>query len=201
MPDNYESTEPVELNPLRSGGRGLIKLLYLGMGIKRWFLLSALGIAACSIGFAYLLRKLFEFRFPNFLPLYYEGIFFLVVGLLMILFAVYGLYRSVGRLLLSTPNINSMADTIYARRFRARGPKVVVIGGGTGLSVLLRGLKAYTDNLSAIVAVGDDGGSSGRLRRELGVLPPGDFRNCLVVREGVIERQPHQILSTNHTFH
>jgi uncharacterized cofD-like protein len=56
----------------------------------------------------------------------------------------------------------------------------VAIGGGTGLSVLLRGLKAYTDNLSAIVTVTDDGGSSGRLRRELGVLPPGDFRNCLV---------------------
>lgn len=180
MPDNYESTKPVELKPLRSVGGGLIKLFYLGMGIKRWFLVSALGIAVCSIGLAYLLRKLFEFRFPNFLPLYYEGVFFILVGLFMILFAVYGLYRSVGRLLLSTSNINSMADTIYARRFRARGPRVVVIGGGTGLSVLLRGLKDYTDNLSAIVAVGDDGGSSGRLRRELGVLPPGDFRNCLV---------------------
>jgi uncharacterized cofD-like protein len=56
----------------------------------------------------------------------------------------------------------------------------VTIGGGTGLSVLLRGLKAYTDNLSAIVTVADDGGSSGRLRRDLGMLPPGDFRNCLV---------------------
>jgi uncharacterized cofD-like protein len=65
-------------------------------------------------------------------------------------------------------------------RARDRGPKIVVIGGGTGLSVVLRGLKEYTSHLTAIVTVADDGGSSGRLRRDLGVLPPGDFRNCLV---------------------
>ncbi|MFA7652712.1 MAG: YvcK family protein, partial [Candidatus Omnitrophota bacterium] len=61
-----------------------------------------------------------------------------------------------------------------------RGPKVVVIGGGTGLSVLLTGLKHFTTNLSAIVTVADDGGSSGRIREEFGMLPPGDIRNCLV---------------------
>lgn len=59
-------------------------------------------------------------------------------------------------------------------------PKIVVIGGGTGLAVLLRGLKKYTSDLTAIVTVSDDGGSSGQLRNELGVLPPGDIRNCLV---------------------
>ncbi|MBX9771560.1 MAG: YvcK family protein, partial [Candidatus Obscuribacterales bacterium] len=59
------------------------------------------------------------------------------------------------------------------------GPRIVVIGGGTGLANLLTGLKAYTNNLTAIVTVGDDGGSSGRLREELGVLPPGDIRNCI----------------------
>jgi uncharacterized cofD-like protein len=69
---------------------------------------------------------------------------------------------------------------MYARRQLKRGPKIVVVGGGTGLSALLRGLKEYTSNLTAIVTVGDDGGSSGRLRRELGILPPGDVRNCLV---------------------
>jgi uncharacterized cofD-like protein len=62
---------------------------------------------------------------------------------------------------------------------RSHGPQVVAIGGGTGLSVLLRGLKHYSDNIVAIVTVADDGGSSGKLRRELGVLPPGDFRNCI----------------------
>ncbi len=60
-----------------------------------------------------------------------------------------------------------------------QAPRVVAIGGGTGLSTLLRGLKAHTPHITAIVTVADDGGSSGRLRRELGVLPPGDFRNCI----------------------
>jgi uncharacterized cofD-like protein len=73
-----------------------------------------------------------------------------------------------------------MADVIYARRSLKRGPKIVVIGGGTGISMLLRGLKEFTSNLTAIVTVADDGGSSGRLRGDLGILPPGDIRNCLV---------------------
>lgn len=63
---------------------------------------------------------------------------------------------------------------------KGKGPKVVVIGGGTGLGTILRGLKEITPYLTAIVTVADDGGSSGRLRREFGILPPGDIRNCLV---------------------
>ena len=73
----------------------------------------------------------------------------------------------------------SIVNTIYNQRFLRRGPKIVAIGGGTGLSTLLRGLKEYTGNLTAIVTVADDGGSSGVLRREFGVLPPGDVRNCI----------------------
>ena len=72
-----------------------------------------------------------------------------------------------------------VAEQVYYRQRQRQGPKVVVIGGGTGLSILLRGLKHHTDNIVAIVTVADDGGSSGKLRRELGVLPPGDFRNCI----------------------
>jgi len=72
-----------------------------------------------------------------------------------------------------------MSDTPYRHRQRQHGPRIVAIGGGTGLSTLLRGLKAHTSNITAIVTVADDGGSSGRLRRELGVLPPGDLRQCL----------------------
>ena len=156
------------------------KLIYPGIGIKRWLLVGAVGIAVCSIGFAYLLRKIFALTFPDFLPWYSEGILLLIGGVAVILLAIYGLYRSIGPLLLPSASIDSLANTIYTRRSRGRGPRIVVIGGGTGLSVLLRGLKEYTDNLSAIVTVADDGGSSGRLRREMGVLPPGDFRNCLV---------------------
>ena len=73
----------------------------------------------------------------------------------------------------------SIVNTIYTQRFLRRGPKIVAIGGGTGLSSLLRGLKEHTGNLTAIVTVADDGGSSGVLRRELGILPPGDVRNCI----------------------
>ena len=69
---------------------------------------------------------------------------------------------------------------VYQRHSLKKGPRIVVLGGGTGLSVLLRGLKEYTSNITAIVSVADDGGSSGRLRGQLGILPPGDLRNCLV---------------------
>ena len=159
---------------------GMLKLLYPGMGVKRWLLVGAIGIAVTSIGVAFMLRKLLALRFPNFLPSYFEGIVLLVGGGLVILLGIYGLYRSIGPLILASSSIDGLADTIYTRRSRGRGPRIVAIGGGIGLSVLLRGLKAYTDNLTAIITVADDGGSSGRLRRELGVLPPGDFRNCLV---------------------
>ena len=159
---------------------GLLRLFYPGMGLKRWLLVGAFGIAVCSIGTAYLLRKLLSLGFPNFLPSYFEGVLLVGVGVLVILLAIYGLYRSIGPLILASHTIDGLADAIYTRRSRGRGPRIVAIGGGTGLSVLLRGLKAYTDNLTAIITVGDDGGSSGRLRREMGVLPPGDFRNCLV---------------------
>ncbi|MBC5825264.1 MAG: YvcK family protein [Candidatus Eremiobacteraeota bacterium] len=73
-----------------------------------------------------------------------------------------------------------LIEVIYERRQLSRGYRVVAIGGGTGLSTLLRGLKGYTPHLTAVVTVTDDGGSSGRLRQELGLPPPGDIRNCLV---------------------
>ena len=164
----------------QSQHHALIKLLYPGLGVKRWLLLGAAGISLCSIGLAFLMRKLFSLGFPDFLPSYFEGVFMLALGLAVIALAVYGLYRSVGPLVLASKTIDGIADTIYTRRSREKGPRVVVIGGGTGLSRLLRGMKTHTDNLTAIVSVGDNGGSSGRLREELGVPPPGDFRNCLV---------------------
>ena len=168
-----------EVQTPRSKLAGVLKLLYPGVGIKRWLLVGAAGIAVWSIGAAFMLRKLFALRFPDFLPSYLEGILLLGVGILVVLLAIYGLYRSIGPLVLASGTLG-LADTIYTRRSRGRGPRIVAIGGGTGLSVLLRGLKTHTDNLTAIITVADDGGSSGRLRKELGVLPPGDFRNCLV---------------------
>jgi len=73
-----------------------------------------------------------------------------------------------------------LVDILYQKKHLSRGPRIVAVGGGTGLSVLLSGLKSYSSNISAIVTVADDGGSSGRLRQQFDVLPPGDIRNCLV---------------------
>ncbi len=160
--------------------RKLLRLLHPGIGVKRWAAVAALGVAVTSIGFAFFTRKLFELRFPDFLPWYSEGFLLLGVGGAVILAAMYGMYRTLSPLVLSSQPIENLADTIYNRWSRGRGPNVVAIGGGTGLSVLLRGLRHHTDNLTAIITVADDGGSSGRLREEMGVLPPGDFRNCLV---------------------
>ena len=156
------------------------RFLYFGLGVKRWLLVGAIGIAISSIGLAFVIKNLFDLALPDFLPWYLEGVLLGAGGLAVILVAIYGLYRSVGPLVFASNGLDSLTDTIYTRRSRGRGPRVVAVGGGTGLSILLRGLKAYTDNLSAIVTVADDGGSSGRLRRELGMLPPGDFRSCLV---------------------
>ena len=73
----------------------------------------------------------------------------------------------------------TILEALYRRRKLNRGPKIVAIGGGTGLSMLLKGIKHITNNITAVVTVGDDGGSSGRLREDLGILPPGDIRNCI----------------------
>ena len=163
-----------------SGWETFIKFAYAGLGVKRWILLWSAGVGIIAIGLAFVSKNVFDIYLPNFLPWYLEGVLIGVLGAAAVVVSVYGLYRSVGHLVLATSGIDSLADTLYTRRYRARGPRIVTIGGGTGMSVLLRGLKEHTDNISAIVTVGDDGGSSGRLRENFGVLPPGDFRNCLI---------------------
>ena len=164
-------------------------MMQVGLGLRRWLLIGACGVAVCAVGMAFVLKNVFSLFVPNVLPWHLEGLIVGLLGIAMIVFGVYGLYRSLGPLVLRQQGVNSLTNTIITRRMRERGPKVVAIGGGTGLSMLLRGLKAYTDNITAIITVADDGGSSGRLRRELGLIPPGDFRNCLVAlseEEGVV---------------
>lgn len=164
------------------------KWLYPGMRIKRWLLLLMLGIVVISLGVAYVLREIYtSYTFPNFvwyttlqfLPRYIRGALFVGGGVGLIILALWQLNRSLLSAILPEGREDSLVDILYYQRQLKRGPKVVAIGGGTGLSTLLRGLKEHTGNLTAIVTVADDGGSSGRLRRELGVLPPGDFRNCI----------------------
>lgn len=171
------------LSPARSSAW---KWLYVGIGVKRWLVMLCVGITILALGAAYLAIELYrEQPFPDFV--YYATLQFLPRPVRALLFGgigvgivVYSLYKLNQALLAGVPaRSTSLVETLYRRRNRQRGLKVVCIGGGTGMSTLLRGLKNYSDNITAIITVADDGGSSGRLRQELGVLPPGDFRQCI----------------------
>jgi len=164
------------------------KWLYPGLGVKRWLLLLSVGIATLGLGFAHLFdgagnsgpSPLWDWYTVTWLgvPVWARALTLVLIGFALSGLSVYQLNRSLLAAFVP-PGSASLVDTVYQHRHRQRGPKVVAIGGGTGLSILLSGLKAYTDHIAAIVTVADDGGSSGKLRRELGVLPPGDFRNCI----------------------
>jgi uncharacterized cofD-like protein len=167
------------------------KWLYPGMGVKRWLVLLVLGLLLLSIGVSYFYVQIYRtltFSGPaspvaygvtlQFLPHWVRGLLLGLAGVGLVALAVYRLSRSLLSVFVE-PERDSVVNAIYRQRVRRRGPKIVAIGGGTGLSTLLRGLKDQTDALTAIVTVADDGGSSGRLRKELGLLPPGDFRNCI----------------------
>ncbi|HTE66867.1 MAG TPA: gluconeogenesis factor YvcK family protein, partial [Candidatus Binatia bacterium] len=164
----------------------LPRWLYPGMHLKRWLLLLFLGITVLGLGAAI------------FLVDFYRGLprdSFIVVltgagldrpiraalvalfGVLVTGIGVWGLMRSIVSPFVARGD--SVMEVLYTKRYLARGPRIVAIGGGTGLSTLLRGLKGYSANITAIVAVADDGGSSGRLRQQLGIVPPGDIRNCI----------------------
>jgi uncharacterized cofD-like protein len=154
------------------------------MGIKRWLLVLVVGVALLSLGFSFLLRQLyplpsiFYYLTLQFIPRGVRAALFVLLGVGAMLIGLVGLNRSLLRPFVD-PNPETVVKAVQRYRRRERGPRIVAIGGGHGLATLLRGLKEYTANITAVVTVADDGGSSGRLRRELGVLPPGDFRNCI----------------------
>ncbi|OLC32609.1 MAG: hypothetical protein AUH31_00295 [Armatimonadetes bacterium 13_1_40CM_64_14] len=125
------------------------------------------------------------------------GTALIVGGLAVVFWSLRGAVRAVATALLP-PGRQQLVEVLARQRQRRRGPHVVVIGGGTGLSTLLRGLKSHTTNLAAVVTVFDDGGSSGRLRRELGILPPGDIRDCLVA---LAESEPLMTRLFEYRFH
>jgi len=164
-----------------------IKWLYPGMRVKRWILLLLGGSTALGLSAAYVLVEIyrqqplppaFYYITLQFIPRLGRAMLLAGVGSILFIVGIVGLSRS---LLSAFPQTQQqrLVEAVYRHRARRRGPKIVAIGGGTGLSTLLRGLKEYTDHLTAIVTVADDGGSSGRLRREMGILPPGDFRQCI----------------------
>lgn len=163
-----------------------LKWLFPGLGIKRWLIVFILGIVSIGLGLTFLLVQVYRtFDLPDWvyyfslqpLPRVIRGLIFAALGAGL---SLYSLRRLVETLQTALPvGSPKLVDVMVRTRQRNRGPRLVAIGGGTGLSSLLRGLKEQTSNISAIVTVADDGGSSGRLRRSLGVLPPGDFRQCI----------------------
>jgi len=168
----------------------LLKWLYPGLRIKRWFFLSMVGFFLFLIGLGMVwghqiigfaerqVLSLLVLLIGERKPIFY-GFVFMLVGLGSIVVAVKYAVKSILEIIVPEQEAK-LIDVLFERRLLQSGPRIVVIGGGTGLSVLLRGLKHYTSNITAIVTVADDGGSSGRLRGDMGILPPGDIRNCVL---------------------
>jgi uncharacterized cofD-like protein len=148
-----------------------IKLLYPGIRLKRWLFTAFVGIVIIGFG---VVCALSDYNFV-------KGFSFIII-LCGMVFVVLG----IGKMIVSLITIflpkreRDLVNILYQRRFLEKGPKIVAIGGGHGLSHLLLSLKEYTSNLTAIVTVADSGGSSGRLREEFNIVAPGDIRNCLV---------------------
>lgn len=157
-----------------------------GLEIKRWFLLLILGAVCAVIGLCIIcnLKPVYSLinmimKITQMLPS--EIIGWLLIGLGGLFFFIGWLKTNYSILDVNNNerNRHAVLEDLYRRRKLNHGPKIVAIGGGTGLSTMLKGIKKITNNITAIVTVGDDGGSSGKLREELGVLPPGDIRSCI----------------------
>lgn len=164
--------------------------LYPGSGVKRWLGVAGLGIIVVGMSLAIIFQgsilgyfeeraRVISLQFLGNYGRTFGGLVLFLWGLLLMFFGFRQAVRNFLRAAFPEYLHNPM-KSVYERQYLRKGPRIVVLGGGTGLSVLLRGLKEYTSNITAIVSVTDDGGSSGRLRGQFGILPPGDLRNCLV---------------------
>ena len=148
------------------------RLLYPGVRVKRYLALGGLGFFVIGVAAGDALGA--RVKIPGHDHHLALGIGVLI-GMGFVASGGWRLWRSIDEGIGST----RWTGRLYSRHL-ARGPRVVALGGGTGLPAVLRGLKEYTGNLTAVVTVADNGGSSGRLRGSLGILPPGDIRNCMV---------------------
>ena len=151
-----------------------------GVRIKRWLFFGIFGILLIAFGFTELaVRRVYDFYYKIFyIFLNITGVFVIYISVIESMKSIIALTNK-GYIQLSLDS-RKMENLIYEKRLLVKGPKIVVVGGGTGLSTMLRGLKYYTSNITAIVTVADDGGGSGALREDLGMLPPGDIRNCIL---------------------
>ena len=179
--------------PLQGAAHEVRRWLTLGIGIKRWLVVVFLGELGLAFGLAFVLRQVYrdvELGEPiqtivsaitlQSLPYGLRALILTTVGVAVFAFASWKVIRALTDPFLADDDDRPLVEVIYQKRFLARGPRVVALGGGTGLSTLLRGLKEHTSNLTAVVTVADDGGSSGKLRTQLGLPPVGDIRNCIV---------------------
>jgi len=158
---------------MKSRVNEMFKWLYPGMGIKRWIGLSAFGVILLVLGTDHL-------RSAEYWVIQILDAIVMLSGIIILILGIKRMLRSLMAVLMPSSRGTELVDMLYQKKHLGRGPKIVTVGGGTGLSVLLTGMKEYTANISAIVTVADDGGSSGRLRQQFDILPPGDIRNCLV---------------------
>lgn len=159
-------------------------------GLKKWILVGFTGSIFALLGAALLFQlrpvtRLREFFWviteltAKLIPTYVSGLIAILLGIFLIAYAMICANKEVVKALAPEMADTSVLEALDRLHSLKRGVRVVAIGGGTGLSTLLSGLKFYTANITAIVTVADDGGSSGRLREELGIIPPGDIRNCI----------------------
>ncbi|MBI3828171.1 MAG: YvcK family protein [Planctomycetes bacterium] len=159
----------------------VLKWLRPGLRIKRWIAVIFLGILFAVIASAALIA------YVNTTALDDSGGKFLVATVLGFMLSAFCLITGIYRLIKSMWELvgrrgrqEGIVDAAYKRAMMTSGPKVVAIGGGTGLSVVLAGLRQRAGYVTAVVSMADDGGSSGKLRQELGLQPPGDLRKCLI---------------------
>lgn len=158
-----------------------IEWLRPGIKFKRWIFLGSFGVLLISFGFLEFVNKKWysnSYYQAYFIFLAISGSFIIYISVIQGMRSMITLFNK-GYISVSLDS-KKLENLIYEKRLLVKGPKIVVIGGGTGLSTMLRGLKHYTSNITAIVTVGDDGGGSGDLREDLGILPPGDIRNCIL---------------------
>ena len=158
---------------MKSIATGILKWFYPGIGIKRWVGLSAFGVMLLILGTANLRSE--EFWLVQFLDA-----LIVISGIIILILGIKRMMRSFIAVFVPSSRGTEFIDILYQKKQLSRGARIVAVGGGTGLSILLSGLKNYSSNISAVVTVADNGGSSGRLRQQFDVLPPGDIRNCLV---------------------
>jgi len=171
--------------------KSMLRWLYPGMKVKRWLIIAIAGVLLISLGLSLILSVPYlRIIYYSWRTLVYElirsywlgvcfGLLWIAGGIALVVYGLQKMNRSIISAIRPDTH-EEVAQTIFRKRQLEKGPSIVAIGGGHGLHTLLHGIKEYTSNVTAVVTVFDDGGSSGKLRQEMGLLPPGDIRNCLV---------------------